>query len=78
MHPSSVIHALGNLALLRQPLTALFCSTQCSGQVILRAFDQVAQFRDTIRAVINGLHTPVEKECLGTLLLVPASIAPKD
>ena len=63
-----VIHALGKLALLRQPLTALFCSTQCPGDVILRAFDQVAQLRDTGRAVISGFHTPVEKECLAILL----------
>jgi predicted Rossmann fold nucleotide-binding protein DprA/Smf involved in DNA uptake len=63
-----VFHAQGNLALLRQPLTALFCSTKCPGEVILRAFDQVAQLRDAGRAVISGFHTPVEQECLTILL----------
>ena len=53
-----VIHALGKLALLLQPLTALFCSTQCPGQVFLRAFDQVAQLRNTGRAVISGFPHP--------------------
>jgi predicted Rossmann fold nucleotide-binding protein DprA/Smf involved in DNA uptake len=63
-----VIHTLGNLALLRQPLTALCSSTQCPGEVILRSFDQVAQLRDAGTAVISGFDTPVEKECLAILL----------
>lgn len=60
--------AIGRFAILQQPLTALFCSTKCPGEVILRAFDQVAQLRDASRAVISGFHTPVEKECLAILL----------
>jgi len=32
----------------------MFCSTQCPGEVIFRAFDQVAQLRDAGRAVISG------------------------
>jgi predicted Rossmann fold nucleotide-binding protein DprA/Smf involved in DNA uptake len=63
-----VIHVIGEAALLRQPLTALFCSTKCPGQVILDAFDRIAQLRDAGRAVISGFHTPVEKECLRILL----------
>ena len=46
----------------------MFCSTQCPGEVIFRAFDQVAQLRDAGRAVISGFHTPVEKECRAILL----------
>jgi len=63
-----VIHVLGNAALLRQPLTALFCSSGCPGQLILQSFDLVAHFRDEERAVISGFHTPIEKECLTILL----------
>ena len=63
----SRLAVLGNPDPLRQPLTALFCSTKCQGQVILRDFDQVAQFRDTGRAVISSFNTPVEKECLAIL-----------
>lgn len=59
---------LGNLALLRQPLTALLCSVRCPGSLILQAFDRAAQLRDAGRAVVSGFHTPVEKECLGILL----------
>jgi predicted Rossmann fold nucleotide-binding protein DprA/Smf involved in DNA uptake len=63
-----VMHVIGNAALLRQPLTALFCSTKCPGQVILNAFDRIAQLRDAGRAIVSGFHRPVEKECLGILL----------
>lgn len=60
--------ALGNLALLRLPKTALFCSARCPGNVILRAYDQAAQWRDAGRCVVSGFHSPVEKECLRILL----------
>ena len=60
--------ALGNLDLLSLPMTALFCSARCPGKVILRAYDQAAQWRDAGRCVISGFHSPVEKECLRILL----------
>jgi predicted Rossmann fold nucleotide-binding protein DprA/Smf involved in DNA uptake len=63
-----VINALGDLALLHQPLTALFCSAKCPGRVILPAYDLAARWRDAGRAVISGFHSPVEKECLRILL----------
>src|ERR1035437_1698385 len=63
-----VLHALGNLALLGQPLTALFCSAKCPGHLILPAYDLAASWRDAGRAVISGFHSPVEKECLRILL----------
>lgn len=62
------IHTLGNVAILRQPLIALFCSTKCPGHVILDAFDRIAQLRDAGRPTISGFHTPIEKECLRILL----------
>jgi len=60
--------ALGNLDLLSQPITALFCSARCPGSVILRAYDQAAKWRDAGHCVISGFHSPVEKECLRILL----------
>lgn len=60
--------ALGNLDLLKLPKTALFCSARCPGNVILRTYDQAAQWRDAGRCVISGFHSPVEKECLRILL----------
>ena len=62
------VFALGNLNLIAQPKTALFCSARCPGDAILRAYDQAARWRDTGRCVISGFHSPVEKECLRILL----------
>ena len=76
--------ALGNLDLLAQPKTALFCSARCPGKVILTTYDQAAKWRDAIRCVISGFHSPVEKECLQILLrgtqpiiICPARALPK-
>lgn len=78
------IYTLGNLALLALPKTALFCSARCPGDVILRAYDQAAMWRDAGRCVISGFHSPVEKECLQILLrgsqpiiICPARSLPK-
>jgi len=60
--------ALGNLDLLALPKTALFCSARCPGNAILAAYDQAAKWRDEERCIISGFHSPVEKECLRTLL----------
>ena len=62
------LSALGNLDLLALPKTAFFCSSRCPGDVILRAYDQAARWRDAGRCVISGFHSPVEKECLQILL----------
>ena len=62
------LSALGNLDLLALPKTALFCSARCPGDVILRAYDQAAKWRDAGRCIISGFHSPVEKECLQILL----------
>jgi predicted Rossmann fold nucleotide-binding protein DprA/Smf involved in DNA uptake len=63
-----VLYAIGNAQILKQPLTALFCSNKCPGSAILRALDFAAQLRDASRAVISGFQTPIEKECLAILL----------
>ena len=75
---------LGNFALLALPKTGLCCSARCPGHVILSAYDQAAEWRDTGRCIISGFHSPVEKECLRILLrgsqpiiLCPARSLPK-
>ena len=67
-HAPSELTALGNLNLLSQPTTALFCSARCPGKLILRTYDQAAQWRDAGHCVVSGFHSPVEKECLRILL----------
>lgn len=62
------LHALGNLDLLRFPLTALFCSRKCPGDAILKAYDLARELRENETPVISGFHTPVEKDMLDILL----------
>ena len=58
----------GNLRLLEEPLTAIFCSAQCPGDLILKTYDLARSMRDAGVPVISGFHTPMEKECLRLLL----------
>lgn len=62
------LHTLGNLHLLRLPLTALFCSRKCPGDAILKAYDLARELREKETPVISGFHTPVEKDMLEILL----------
>ncbi len=58
----------GNLSLLEEPLTALFCSNRCPGDLILKTYDLARAMRDAAAPVIGGFQTPMEKECLRLLL----------
>ena len=58
----------GNLGLLEEPLTALFCSARCPGDLILKTYDVARAMRDAGVPVISGFQTPMEKECLRLLL----------
>jgi len=62
------ITVLGNLDILRRPLTALFCSVKCPGDLILRTYDLAQALRQAGVAVISGFHSPMERECLTILL----------
>jgi predicted Rossmann fold nucleotide-binding protein DprA/Smf involved in DNA uptake len=64
----TTLTALGNMALLSQPKTALFCSVRCPGDAILGAYDSARKLRDEGVTVVSGFHSPVEKECLRILL----------
>ncbi len=65
--PPETAH-LGNLRLLDEPLTALFCSNRCPGDLILNAYDIARAMRDAGVPVIGGFQTPMERECLRLLL----------
>ena len=58
----------GNLSLLDEPLTALFCSNRCPGDLILKTYDLARAMRDAGVSVIGGFQTPMERECLRLLL----------
>ena len=65
--PAGAAHR-GNLRLLDEPLTALFCSNRCPGDLILKTYDLARAMRDAGVPVIGGFQTPMERECLRLLL----------
>ena len=62
------INSKGNLSLLDEPLTALFCSNRCPGDLILKTYDLARAMRDAGVPIIGGFQTPMERECLRLLL----------
>jgi predicted Rossmann fold nucleotide-binding protein DprA/Smf involved in DNA uptake len=58
----------GPASILDDEKTALFCSSQCPGGVILKTFDAITAMRDEGHTMIGGFHSPMEWECLGILL----------
>ena len=69
------IWSRGNISLLTDrdtylngDLWALFCSSRCPGQIILKSHELAQQFRESGTPTIGGYHSPVEKECLRVLL----------
>jgi predicted Rossmann fold nucleotide-binding protein DprA/Smf involved in DNA uptake len=62
------IWALGNTAILREPLVGFLCSAKCPGDIILQTYDLARDLRDAEVPVIGGFHSPMERECLDLLL----------
>jgi hypothetical protein len=60
--------AIGPVALLAHRKTALFCSTNAPGDVLLHARRAALRICEQGVTVISGFHSPVEKECLSILL----------
>ena len=58
----------GNINLLDELLTALFCSNRFPGDLILKTYDLARAMRDAGVPVIGGFQTPMERECLRLLL----------
>ena len=71
----ATIWMLGNINLLpgqntslNGELWALFCSSKCPGEIILKAHDLAQTFKEKGIPTIGGYHSPVEQECLRVLL----------
>lgn len=62
------VKSKGSLSLLDEPLTALFCSNRCPGDLILKTYDIARAMRDAGIPVIGGFQTQMERECLRLLL----------
>ena len=70
-----VIWARGNIDLLsdkssasKDDLWALFCSSKCPAEIILKTHDLAQEFKEEGISTISGFHSPIEKECLRVLL----------
>jgi predicted Rossmann fold nucleotide-binding protein DprA/Smf involved in DNA uptake len=59
--------AIGNPDLLKGQCLALFCSSRCPGNVILKSYDFAVELREHAIPVIGGFQTSIEKECLNIL-----------
>lgn len=66
--PQDRVWAIGDQRIFQRPLLALFTTTRCPGDVILRLYDAARTFRDAGIPVVGGFHMPMEKECLDLLL----------
>jgi predicted Rossmann fold nucleotide-binding protein DprA/Smf involved in DNA uptake len=64
----ATLRALGNRALLAEPIVALFCSVQAPGACVLAAYDLACALRDAGVTVSGGFQSPLERECLAFLL----------
>ena len=62
------VKSKGNISLLDESLTALFCSNRCPGDLILKTYDFARAMRDAGVPAIGGFQTPMERECLRLLL----------
>ena len=62
------VNSKGNLGHLDEPLTALFCSNRCPGDLILKTYDLARAMRDAGVSIIGGFQTPMERKCLRLLL----------
>lgn len=60
--------SLGNLNLLETGPVALFCSSRCPGNVIIKTYDLAKDWRHAGVTVISGFHSPIERVCLDILL----------
>ena len=63
------LDVVGNISLLSCSLTAIFCSSRCSGDAILKATKWIGDLaEDPNRVIIGGFHSAMEKGFLEILL----------
>ena len=60
--------AVGNTALLAEPLLGLIASRQCPGHVLLQTLEQAAQWARMQQVVLSGFHSPLEQQVLRSML----------
>ncbi|MDE0141600.1 MAG: hypothetical protein OXI80_08340 [Caldilineaceae bacterium] len=69
----SAVSLIGDPTLLDRKPTALFCSVQCPGDLILKSYDLARALRAHPITLIGGFQSPIEKEFLELLLRQPVT-----
>ncbi len=64
----ATIDAVGNLALLDEPLLGLLASRECPGRVLLETLDRVPEWVKAGRVILSGFHSPLEQQVLRSAL----------
>jgi len=62
------VWAAGPHQLLTTKILGFFCSSQCPGSIVLKAFDTITKMRDEGQVLMGGFHSVMEWECLRILL----------
>lgn len=60
--------AVGNTALLAEPLLGLIASRECPGHVLLQTLELAAQWSRAQQVVLSGFHSPLEQQVLRSML----------
>ncbi len=62
------LHAVGNPALLDEPLLGLLASRNCPGQTFLDTLELVPVWVRQGRVILSGFHSPLEQQVLRSVL----------
>lgn len=62
------IVAVGETALLGEPLLGLIASRECPGHILLETLDRVPEWVKAGRVIVSGFHSPLEQQVLRSLL----------
>jgi predicted Rossmann fold nucleotide-binding protein DprA/Smf involved in DNA uptake len=65
---SAQFMAVGNTALLTEPLLGLIASRECPGHVLLQTLEQATQWARAQQVVLSGFHSPLEQQVLRSML----------
>lgn len=60
--------AIGNPALLDEPLLGFIASRECPGHILLETLDRVPEWVKTGRIIVSGFHSSLEQQVLRSLL----------
>lgn len=67
-------YRIGNSLELASRKLAMFCSTKCTGMVILKSYKFASIVHGLELTIVGGFHSPVERDCLDILLRGAGSV----